>query len=108
MGVIITNTLPRLFTYRSRQEKSAHVRLDRSWLTRFGFGAFFQRGFTRKLYPAFIVDADALDPNHVTGFHNVLRAFDPEIRQLGNMHESFPARKNFHKRAEFLRGDNAP
>jgi hypothetical protein len=55
------------------------MRLDRSWLTRFGFCAFFQRGFARKLYPAFIVDADALDPNHVTGFHNVLRAFDAEM-----------------------------
>src|SRR4030095_7013848 len=97
-----------MLTKRRYRKKLACMRLCRSWLTRFRFGAFFQCGFPRKFYAPFIVDADALDPNDVTGFHDVLRAFDAEIRQFGDVHESFLARENFHKRAEFFRGDNAP
>src|SRR5882724_7162552 len=76
-------------------------------LTRFGFGALFQRGFTRKFYAPFIIDADALDPNDVANLGNVLRSFHTKVRELGNVHEPIPARENFDKRAEFFSRDNA-
>jgi len=76
-----------------------------SWLAGFDFGAFLQRGLARKFYAAFIINPNALDPNNIPDFGNVLGPFDTEIRQLRNVHESFPAWQNFHKCAEFFRGD---
>src|SRR5207249_11956122 len=76
-------------------------------LTSLGLGAFFQRRFTRKLYTTLVIDPDALDPNHVANFGDVLRSFHPEIRELRNMHEPVSARENFHKRAKFLHRNNA-
>src|SRR5260370_20224324 len=87
--------------------RSARVLLSRKWLTRFGFGAFLQRGFARKFYPAFVVDSDALDPNDVADLGNVFRSLHTKIRELGNVHEPILAGENFDKRAEFLRRDNA-
>src|SRR5437762_13833003 len=71
-------------------------------LTSLGLGAFFQRRFTRKLYATLVIDPDALDPNHVANFGNVLRSFHPEIRELRNMHEPVSARENLHKRDKFF------
>src|SRR6266446_10283960 len=81
---------------RTLQRRSALV-LCRSGLTRFGFGAFFERCFTRKFHAAFVVDPDALDPNDVANLGNVFGSLYPEIRELGNVHESIPARENFDK-----------
>jgi len=87
-------------------QQSALVLFDGSWLTSFGFGAFFERGFTRKFHAAFVVDPDALDPNDVANFGNVFGSLDPEIRELGNVHEPIPAWENLDKRTEFLRRDD--
>src|SRR5438093_11192532 len=76
-------------------------------LTSLGLGAFFERRFTRKLYATLVIDPDALDPNHVANFGDVLRSFHPEIREFRNVHEPVSARENFHKRAKFLHGNDA-
>src|SRR6266516_919117 len=47
-------------------------------------------------------NADALDPNNVPSFGDVLRAFHTEIRQLRNVHQTFLAWQNFYKRSEFF------
>src|SRR5438477_2235477 len=75
-------------------------------LARFRFGAFFQSGFARELYAAFVVDADAFDPNHVADVRHIFGALYPEVGQLGNMDETVSARENFDKGAEFFDGDN--
>ena len=71
-------------------------------LAGFGFRAFSQGGPARELDPALVIDADAFHPNDVTDFCHVFGSFDPEIGQLGNMHEPVSARENLDKRAEFL------
>jgi len=50
---------------------------------------------------------DALDPDHVADFCDVLRSFDAEIRKLGNV-TSRPCRgKTSDKGAELLHGNDA-
>ncbi len=71
--------------------------LSRRSLSGLRFGAFFERGFARKLDAAFVVDPDALDPDHVADFCDVLRSFDAEIRKLGNVDEAVLAGENFDK-----------
>src|SRR5207342_1228619 len=73
----------------------------------FFFSAFFQRRLARKFYAAFVVDTDAFDPNHVANFDHVLGAFYSKIRELGNVHQAVFAWKNFNKRPELLRRDDA-
>ena len=65
--------------------------------------ALFQRCFARKFYPAFVIDADALDPNDVAHLGDVFGPLHAKIRELGNMHEPISTRENFDKRAKFLR-----
>src|SRR5438105_12619655 len=81
--------------------------LSRRSLSGLRFGAFFERGFARKLDPAFVVDADAFDPDHVADFCDVLRSFDAEIRKLGNVDEAVLAWENFDKGAELFHGNDA-
>src|SRR6266581_799107 len=81
--------------------------LSRRSLSSLGFGAFFERGFARKLDPPFVVDADALDPDHVADFCDVLRSFDAEIRELGNVDEAVLAGENFDKGPELFYGNDA-
>src|SRR5690349_22409822 len=81
-----------------------------SWLqglTCFHFSAFFQRCLPGKFYAAFVVDADAFDPNHVANLDHVLGSLHSKIRELGNMNQSVFARKNFNKRPELLSRDDA-
>ena len=72
-------------------------------LSSFFLRALFQRCFARKFYAAFVIDADALDPNDVAHFGNVFGPFHAKIRELGNMHQPISTRENFDKRAKFLR-----
>src|SRR5215468_10153722 len=71
-----------------------------SWLqclSSFLLSAFFQRRLARKFYAAFVVDADAFDPNHIADLDDVLGAFHSKIGELGNVHQSVFAWENFHK-----------
>src|SRR5437588_8125277 len=76
-------------------------------LPSFFFGAFLQRSFAGKFYPAFVVNADALHPNRVARFNDIFGSVHPKIRQFGNMDEPFLARQNFDESAELFRGNNA-
>ena len=76
-------------------------------LSGFLFSALFERGFARKFYAAFVVDADAFDPNHFANFGNVFGPVHAKIRELGNMHEPIFAREHFDERAEFFDRDDA-
>ena len=60
-----------------------------SWLQSlacFFFSAFFQRRLAGKFYAAFVVDADAFDPNHVADLDHVFGALHSKIGKLGNVH----------------------
>ena len=69
--------------------------------------ALFERGFARKFHAAFVVDADAFDPDHVANFDDVFGPFHAKIRQLGDVDEAVLARENFDERAEFFHRDDA-
>src|SRR5882757_3132756 len=73
----------------------------------FFFSAFFQRRLARKFYAAFVVDADAFDPNHVANLDHVFGAVHSKIGKLGNVHQAVFAWENFNKRPELLRRDDA-
>ena len=73
----------------------------------FFFSAFFQRGFARKFYAAFVVDADAFHPDHVAHLGHVFGSVHAEIRQLGNVDEAVLAREHFDERAELFDRDDA-
>src|SRR4030095_13395790 len=81
-----------------------------SWLQRlacFFFSAFFQRRLARKLNAAFVVDADAFDPNHVADLDHILGALHPKIGELRNVHQAVFAGENFDKRPELLRRNDS-
>ena len=71
----------------------------------FRFAAVFHGRFARKFDPAFVVDPDALHPHHLADLGYVFRPIDPEIRQLGDVHEAIFARENFDEGAEFFDRD---
>ena len=75
-------------------------------LARFGFGALFQRGFTRKFYASLIIDADALDPNLVANLDDIFGLLDAEVREFADVDEAIPARQEFHEGAEFFDRDH--
>src|SRR5438105_14413929 len=79
--------------------------LSRRSLSDLRFGAFFERGFARKLDPAFVVDADAFDPDHVADFCDVVRSFDAEIRKLGSVDEDVLAAGHCDHRANLFHGN---
>src|SRR5256885_365599 len=68
----------------------------------FNFTALLEGGFARKFDATFVVDADAFYPNHFADLRDILDTADPEIGQLGNMHETVFAREHFDKRAELF------
>src|SRR4029079_12999656 len=81
-----------------------------SWLQSlacFFFSAFFQRRLAGKLYAAFVVDADAFDPNHVANLDHVLSALHSKIGKLGNVHQAVFAWENFNKSHALLRRADA-
>src|SRR6266404_1544753 len=82
------------------------VRLGRSRLTGFRFGAFFQGRFTRKFYTAFVFNPDAFHPDHVPDFDDVFSAFYAEVGQLGNVDETILARQDLDECAELFYGYN--
>jgi hypothetical protein len=67
------------------------------------FSPLFQGRFARKLYAAFVINANALHPNDVPNFSDVFGPFNPEIRQLRYVHESIFSRKNFDECAKLFR-----
>src|SRR5206468_1990759 len=72
-----------------------------------GFIAFFHRGFARKFHAAFVVDADALDPDLIAVAHDVLRFVHAQVSELTDVNEAFLAGHDFDKRAELFRADDA-
>src|ERR1044071_2211218 len=77
--------------------------LCRSGLACFSFRAFSQRGFARKFYAAFVINANALNPDDVADLGDVFGPFHTKISQLGNVRLPVSDRENLPKRAEFLR-----
>src|SRR3954469_19058840 len=58
----------------------------------FGFGAFLERGFAAQFHAAFVVDADAFDPNHLADFCDVFSLVDAEICELADENEGIFSR----------------
>src|SRR5438045_9448864 len=48
-------------------------------LARFRFGGFFQSGFARELYAAFVVDAEPFDLNHIADFRHIFGTLYSEV-----------------------------
>src|SRR5450432_2263140 len=71
------------------------------------FAALLEGRLARKLHSPFVVDADALHPNHLANLRDVFGAVDPEISQLRNVHQAVLARENFDERAEFFDRNDA-
>src|SRR5258705_12944922 len=67
-----------------------------------GFATLFHRSFARELHAAFFIDADALDPNEVTDFDDVLGPVHAEVRQFADVHHAVLAGEHFDEAAEFL------
>src|SRR6476660_1585105 len=76
-------------------------------LAGFGGGAFLERGFPAQFHAAFVVDADALHPDHLADLGDVFGTIDAEIGQLGNVNEAILAREHFDERAEIFDRDDA-
>src|SRR6266481_9344891 len=72
----------------------------------FLLSAFFQGCLARELYAAFVVDADAFDPNHIADLDHVLGALHPKIGKLGNVHQAVFTWENFNKRPKLLSRDD--
>src|SRR5437762_641151 len=70
------------------------------------FVAFFHGCFARQFDPAFVVDADALDPDFVTDLDDVLSLFDAEVGQFADVHEAVLTGEDFDKASEFLDRDD--
>src|SRR4029077_7433531 len=77
-------------------------------LSGFFFGPLLERGFARKFYSAFVVDADAFYPDHVADFDNVFSSFNAALRPLRNVNEAIFARQPFDERAKLFDRDDAP
>ena len=71
-----------------------------------GFVALFHRGFAAQFDAAFIVDADALDPDHVAHLDHVLGAVHAEVGEFADVAEAVLAGQDFDEAAEFLDGND--
>ena len=67
-----------------------------------GFVALFHGALAGELHAALVIDADALDPDHVADLDDVLGAVDAEVGQLGDVDEAFLAGQDLDERAELL------
>src|SRR5712692_5420534 len=62
-------------------------------------------GAARKADAAFFVHAEALDPNFISHFYDVLGLFDAEVGQLADVDQAVSAGEELDKSAEFFDGD---
>src|SRR5438093_1446372 len=70
------------------------------------FVAFFHGSLARQFHPAFVVNADALDPDFVADLDDVLGLFDAEVGQFADVHETVLAREDFDEASEFFDRDD--
>src|SRR2546425_13081824 len=64
--------------------------------------ALLHRGFAREFHAAFVIDADALDPDFIPHLDDVLGLLDAEVRQFADVHQTVLAREDLYKTAEFF------
>src|SRR5271166_6273891 len=48
--------------------------------------ALLHRALAGELHAALVIDADALDPDHVADLDDILGPVDAEVREFGDMH----------------------
>src|SRR6202007_2334442 len=68
--------------------------------------ALGHRGAARQFHAAFFIHAQALDPDLVADFHDVLSLLHAEVGQFADVNEAILAGQEFHECAEFLDGDD--
>src|SRR3954469_10387067 len=81
------------------------IRLRR--LAGLGGGAFLERGFPAQFHAAFVVDTDALHPDHLADLGDVFGAVHAEIGQLGNVNQAILTREHFDECTEFFDRNDA-
>jgi hypothetical protein len=72
-----------------------------------GCVALFHRRFAAELHAAFVVNADAFDPDRVAHFHDILDLVHAEVREFGDVAEAVLAGQDFDKGAEFFDRNNS-
>jgi hypothetical protein len=60
----------------------------------------------RQSHATLFVHPEALNPDFIAHFDDVLRLFDPEVCQFTDVHQPILAGQEFHERAEILYGNN--